>query len=178
MTSRLRADGGFTLIELLVTMVLFGVVGSIVSSSIVTGLKDQTRMSAHAAEMAKLRTAMQRVTREIRSTYQVMSATGTQLVLCQSNPRVVIISAQPSGAYTTLQMTAASQSCDSPFSAQTVQTLDTRLVNDGSHPVFTAQMCTTGPYCVGQVTVHLEDSVPGTSEVIQLTNNVTVRNQP
>jgi prepilin-type N-terminal cleavage/methylation domain-containing protein len=87
MSQRLhREDAGFTLVELLVVIVLLGVVGTIMTSGVVSAF----RANAHAETRIQALTAMQstlaNVSREIRS---ADSRETQQRVLLQASPTVI-----------------------------------------------------------------------------------------
>lgn len=60
-------QGGFTLVELLVTLVIFGVVGGIVTSSTITALRSASASESRIDALQELEIAMQRVTRDLRA---------------------------------------------------------------------------------------------------------------
>lgn len=90
MTGRLRPrrrrgdDRGFTLTELLVVIMLFGVIGSIVTTAATTGLRHQTQLQDRSTALSEARVAVQRVDRDIRSASQVDYATASKLVMQES----------------------------------------------------------------------------------------------
>lgn len=62
-----RTDRGFTLVEFLVTLVLFGILGTIVTSAIVTGLQTTRRGEARVHALNDLQKGVERVGRELRA---------------------------------------------------------------------------------------------------------------
>ena len=75
------ADEGFTLTELLVVMVLFAIVGTIVTVASVTALHHQAKAQDRGDAIAQARTALERIDRDIRSAYPLLAASATQLVM-------------------------------------------------------------------------------------------------
>lgn len=65
--ARLHDEAGVSLIELLVVMVLLGVVGTMVTSAVVSGLAASSRGQARVEALTELETAVHRVTREVRA---------------------------------------------------------------------------------------------------------------
>jgi prepilin-type N-terminal cleavage/methylation domain-containing protein len=74
-------DSGFTLTELLISIGIFSIVSAMVTTAAVTGLHKQTEVANRDDALAQMRTALQRIDRDIRSTYPLLSASSTQLVL-------------------------------------------------------------------------------------------------
>lgn len=58
---------GFTVVELLVVIVILGVVGSVVTTSLVNGMRTTRQTQSRIEAMAELRTATERITRELRA---------------------------------------------------------------------------------------------------------------
>lgn len=179
----LAADQGTSLIEVVVTMVLAGVVCAVVSSSIVTGLHDQTRMSAHEYETSTLRTAMQRVTREIRQSDAVLAVSATSLSVHQSltsGHRTVTYHVTTSGGQSVLESVSQPlDAADQPVGAATTTMVLPHVVTSAGTPMFATTPCTpAAAYCASQVDVNLFGSVPSTNEVVHLADTVTTRNQP
>lgn len=65
-TSGLRQEGGFTLVELLVVMVLMGVVGSVVGTSLVRGMQVSAEAQSRIQGLSELQRGMERLAREVR----------------------------------------------------------------------------------------------------------------
>jgi len=74
-----RDDEGAMLVELLVGMVLMSLVVVLVLHGIVGGFKSQRELQNRGEALAKVRTAAQRVARDIRAADPVLSATATRL---------------------------------------------------------------------------------------------------
>lgn len=64
---RAQGEGGFTLVELLVTIVVLGMVGSIVTSSLVGGMQATRRAEARVEALTDLQRAAERASRELRA---------------------------------------------------------------------------------------------------------------
>jgi prepilin-type N-terminal cleavage/methylation domain-containing protein len=77
MSTRRQPEAGFTLVELLVVMVLLGVVGSVVTSAIVSGVNSARTTSARTHAIHELEVALQRVGRELRVADPLYLTTGT-----------------------------------------------------------------------------------------------------
>lgn len=74
-------DAGFTLTELLVSIVIFGIVSAMVTVASISGLGRQTQVANRDDALAQLRTALQRVDRDIRSANPLLSVSSNQLVV-------------------------------------------------------------------------------------------------
>lgn len=79
--SRRADDGGSMLVELLVGMVLMSVIGLIVLDGIVGGFKAQRGLQDRGEALAQIRTAAQRVTRQVREANPVDHAEASTLTL-------------------------------------------------------------------------------------------------
>lgn len=64
---RTTADGGFTLVEVLVVLVLMGVVGGVVVSSITTSFRSSANTTSRIVALQELEVALQRMTRDLRA---------------------------------------------------------------------------------------------------------------
>jgi prepilin-type N-terminal cleavage/methylation domain-containing protein len=76
-----RYDLGFTLVELIVTVVIFGVVGTIVGSSLIQGLQTSRRVQARAEANQMATLALERLARHARAAAVLLDATPTTLRL-------------------------------------------------------------------------------------------------
>jgi prepilin-type N-terminal cleavage/methylation domain-containing protein len=74
-------DSGVTLIELLVAVFLVGVVGSVVTAGIVTSMRTTRQDQARASSASQLRTALDRLTRDLRASDPLRAATATTLTM-------------------------------------------------------------------------------------------------
>ena len=59
-------DAGFTLVELLVVVILLGIVSAIVSTGVITAMKATRTQSDETMTLNSAKTAIERITREIR----------------------------------------------------------------------------------------------------------------
>lgn len=81
MSRRTGADDGSMLVELIVGMLLMAIVGLIVLDGIVGGFRAQRGLQNRGEALAQIRTAAQRVTREIREASPILTATATSLTI-------------------------------------------------------------------------------------------------
>lgn len=68
--SRVNPDSraaGFTVVELLVVMVVLGIIGSVVTTALVQGMRHSAEAQAHIETLTELQKASARVTRELRA---------------------------------------------------------------------------------------------------------------
>ena len=66
-SGRAKCEAGFTLVELLVVLVLLSVIGTVVTSAVVTSLRSATLTSQKVEALNELEIATQRVTRDLRA---------------------------------------------------------------------------------------------------------------
>ena len=79
-------ESGFTLVELLVVMVLLGIVGGIVVSTVTTSFQSSAATTSRVVALNEIEIALQRVTRDLRSAEDfVLFGTG-----CDGQVEVVI----------------------------------------------------------------------------------------
>lgn len=105
MTERLQrhrtGDDGFTLAELLVGMVLLGILGSLILSLVTSTSRAQVKQVALADVLVKQKTALNRVTQDIRAASPIVAATPTTLRFVQSfggTAQQVRLTIEPNGA--------------------------------------------------------------------------------
>lgn len=193
-------DRGVTLPELLVVMVLFAIVGGIVVTLSVSGLHHQTELQDRSDTLAQARTALERIDRDIRSTYPLLAASPTQLVLQEVQPTVTrTMTYSVSGNELVVAET------DTPLAGgattSTTKVLLRNLVSTGTNPVFsvtpvTGYVAPTGsgvnastcalagstsydPGCVGSITVHVMVQPASLQAPVNLSDNGTeLRNAP
>jgi prepilin-type N-terminal cleavage/methylation domain-containing protein len=188
-------DQGLTLTEMLVALVLFGVVGIIVTTASITGLHRESQTEVRGSVLAQVRTALQRIDRDIRSTNPLLSATSTQLVLQETLPTTTrtVTYAVTGGALVVSEV-------DTTASGTTVvpaKVLLSNLVQTVTSPVFsvaprTGYVAPTGsgvdastcvmsgggfdPGCVGSITVHVTTQPPALSPISVSDNGTELRN--
>lgn len=85
MTRRARSgDEGISLVELLVGMSLMALIGTLVLSTVTSGLRTQQTMTDRASGMADLRTAAQRLSKDVREADPLLLAQERVLALRQA----------------------------------------------------------------------------------------------
>jgi prepilin-type N-terminal cleavage/methylation domain-containing protein len=65
-------EEGFTLVELLVVMLIFGVIGGVVTTSLVRGLRTSHHVQSRIEAMAELQRGAERIARELRAACPVV----------------------------------------------------------------------------------------------------------
>lgn len=86
--ARLAHEGGATLVEMLVILVLMGIVGSIVTNSLVLAMRTTMRSQDRAYSLAELQKGAERLSREIRSgTPVTLTASSATLDVIRSGQR-------------------------------------------------------------------------------------------
>lgn len=78
---RREGDAGFTLIEMLVVVMLLGVVGSLITSIMITSMRTARWQEEKSRSLVAAKTAMERVTREVRGANSMVTATPRALTL-------------------------------------------------------------------------------------------------
>jgi prepilin-type N-terminal cleavage/methylation domain-containing protein len=192
-----EGDAGVTLIELLVAITLLGTVGTVLTQSVVSGLGTQLKVAAHGVAISQVRTAVQRVTRELRDANPICAISPTGVTLQQpttSGYRTLVYSVSAAGSKYRLTLKTTSGTCVQAASMTATQTTvisgltDSAVFAVAPNPDFTGQTCViTGtnpvqysPKCVGSVTLTITAAV-GTSaadqgEYISVHGNTDVRN--
>jgi prepilin-type N-terminal cleavage/methylation domain-containing protein len=183
-------DAGFTLTELLVSMAIFSIISAMVTTAAVTGLRQQTQVANRDEALAQMRTALQRIDRDIRSAYPLLSASSTRLVIRKvqaSSTRTVTFDV--SG--TTLTWSETRVSPSGVTTTIPARTLLTHLVT--TSPVFSfapiagytapsgsgvnASTCAYGgginAGCVGTITVRVTVHPPYLPTSVSMTDNGT-----
>jgi len=79
--ARVRAEGGYSLPELLIVMVLLGVIGSVVTNSVVQGMQSTRRAQDRVAALTDLEKSVARIGRELRAACPVRTSTPTQVTV-------------------------------------------------------------------------------------------------
>jgi type II secretory pathway pseudopilin PulG len=195
MSSRVRSDDGSMLVELVVGMILMSIVGLIVLDGIVGGFRAQRGLQDRGEALAQVRTAAQRVTREIREASPIVVATATTLTLVHDTDTGSVRKTWtllPEGSAATLVLdTTTLPTVGTGTSTRTTVLSDL----DGTTSPFeyshlsgwaapsgstvdpaTCAIAGTAPvqydhYCIGAVTLHLVRTVTGHTPV---TVNATV----
>jgi len=200
---RPSGEAGASLIEMLITIVIFGVVGTVVTTVTVTGMHDQVRITSHSEQIAEVRTTLDRVTREIRDADDLGAVTSSGLTVYQDNGtghKKLVYAVVPNGTTSKLTLDVSYLNSSYGVTANDAQrTLVENLVDTSTQPVFayrpwpnytpatgstvSAATCADsahpgyyGAECVGSITLHVRDSVPNTNEVIDVTDSITRRN--
>jgi prepilin-type N-terminal cleavage/methylation domain-containing protein len=193
-------DRGFTLTEMLVVTVLMGIVGAIVTTTSISGLHHETQLQDRSDSLAQARTALERIDRDIRSTYPLLAASPTQLVLQEAQPTVT-----RTMTYTVTGSQLVVSETDTPVSGGAATSFSSVLlrnvVGTATNPVFsvtpyagyvaptgsgvnaaTCAMTGTASYdpgCVGTITVHVMVQPSSLKAPVNLTDNGTdLRNAP
>lgn len=76
-----RGDEGVTLVELLVVIVLIGIIGGIVSTSLIVGMRSTRQAQNQASVEATLQAATERIARDVRAANPIVSGTATSLTV-------------------------------------------------------------------------------------------------
>jgi prepilin-type N-terminal cleavage/methylation domain-containing protein len=202
MTSgRLRArggvDAGWTLTEMLVVIVLFGLIGAIVTTASISGLHQQTKLQDRSDVLAQARAALERIDRDVRSANPLLAASSTQLVVREVEPTVT-----RTVTYSVSNNTLTARESDTTSAGVTTTStavLLGNLANSAANPIFsvspvlgyaapsgsgvTSATCAMSggydPGCIGTVTVHLLVRPSASAVPISLSDNGTdLRNAP
>jgi len=173
--SRGGSDAGMTLIELLVTMILMGVIGSVVTAGVVSAMQDQRRATSRLDAVTSTQRALERVTKDLRAADPLVAADAqsvTTLVYhgtsCQqrryyvnaTNQLVQEIAKYPAS-------TTCANRTGTPGTA-TSNVLVTKVVNTATEPVFVYQRI--DPAQAALVTV----PTPVASTLVALVDSVTI----
>ena len=165
-----QRDGGFTVIEMIVAITLSGIVGGMATTVIVQGFHQQAATDARTAAVSNVRTAFQRVMRELRGGY-LTNVTGSSVTFTDYTRTQTKSYLLQTANGTTSLMVSVNSATPTP--------VITNIVNDASQPVFavlaasSTYIDTTGtvntqtcvisgqtptayaPQCVGVLAVHL-----------------------
>jgi prepilin-type N-terminal cleavage/methylation domain-containing protein len=185
-------DAGITLTELLVSIVIFGMVSAMVTTAAVTGLHQQTKVANRDDALAQIRTALQRIDRDIRSTYPLLSASPTRLVLQEVEAHVTkTVTFEVTGS--TLTWGETDEYADGSTSTIPTRVLLDDVVTSPTSPVFSfspitgytapsgsgvnASTCAFGPGidagCVGTITVRISVQPPHLEAPVTMSDNGT-----
>lgn len=161
------------MIEVLVATILMAVIGSIVVTTLVASMRVQRQQTAHLETMSELRTAFERVTRDVRGSDPILLANPTQITtrVCEAGGYVTkTYTLLPDG---TLQAPGGSPlignlgylAGTSPF---TYLHTDGSVLTPGADPTLIRQ--------VRFVTVKLRTYVTETGSWIDMQNRIAIRN--
>ena len=189
-------EAGFTLAEMLVSIIVFGMVGAIVTTASVSGLQHQTKLQNRNDALALARNALQSIDRDIRSAYPLYAASPTQIVFDEAQTTVT-----RHMTYTVSNGQLLVDETDTLAGVQQprlpTRVLLSNLVHTDSAPVFTftpkagytapansgviASTCVWGAVydarCIGKITVTFAIQVPRQTAPITLSDNgSTLRN--
>jgi len=141
--SRLRHDqSGLTLAELMVTMVLMGIVGSVMVAAVVSVTKTVTHNQANADSMDIARVAMNRMTKNLRSGMEIVrSGQANQPAIDEMAPNKVTIYASLGSAPTMVTYTLDAQG----------NLVETKVAATGTSPYWTFTGATTTTKVAGKV---------------------------
>lgn len=176
---RNTGQDGFTLPELLVFMVLTGIVGSIIATSIQAGFQQQRRTQDRNQAIAAARDVLNRMDRDVRSNSSYVAApTATSLTLTEQQPTEIVqrtYSVVADGNKYRIDVTET-DTVSGVSQPPSTKTLIRNLVDVGPNPVFSyapgpaypgvtgisstdcsivAAPTTYSPHCIGFVTIHL-----------------------
>jgi prepilin-type N-terminal cleavage/methylation domain-containing protein len=190
-------DAGFTLTEALVVMVLFGIVGAIVTTASVSGLRHQTQLQDRSDVLAQARTALERIDRDIRSANPLLSASSSQIAIQVVEPtKTRTVTYSVSGNQLIARETDKSTA---GVTTNSSTVLLRNLVSTSTTPVFavsplvgyvaptgsgvSAATCAMSggydPGCVGTVTVHVMVQSSTSGAAVSVSDNGTeLRNAP
>jgi type II secretory pathway pseudopilin PulG len=189
-TRRETDEDGSMLVELIVAMVLMSVVGVMVLNAVIGGFKGQRQLQDRGQALAEIRTAAQRITREIREADPVLAATPSLLTVRHDQTvggtvrrtwEYVTV-----GTVTSLQQTTVTTSAAGVDSAAVVTTVISNI--DPTVTLFTVtpvpgwtppagsvvnpltcekslSPVTYARECVGTVSMHLSRLIPGHTPV-------------
>jgi prepilin-type N-terminal cleavage/methylation domain-containing protein len=63
---RMRNESGFTLVELMIVLVLMGIIGGVVTTALVQGMRTSTQAQSRITALSDLQRGLERVARELR----------------------------------------------------------------------------------------------------------------
>lgn len=164
-----RNESGFALVELLVAIVIAGVVGGVVLTSLVSGMRASSDAQDRIDAFNELQVALERMSRELRAADPIEIATGDEVrVRTFRDGACTEYTFTRTG--TSLDVTRrplGDMSCSAPGTATTTQLLDGIMNAEADPPVF--QFFTAD----GVATTALSDI-----DVIELTLRKSVGQQP
>lgn len=100
LTPRARREDGFTLVELLVAMLIMGLVGAVVTASLVRGFETQQQVEARLDTHAELQRASARMSQQLRGACPVESLGpwDASVVVFRDGDRLRYTYAHPTGS--------------------------------------------------------------------------------
>lgn len=177
--TRLRSEGGYSLPELLVVMVLLGIIGSIVTNSVVAGMQTTRRAQARVVALTDLEKSVARIGRELRAACPVRTSTPTQVTV-DSERADTLWRYRYTLNTTTQQLSEQRQRYDTA-SATWVTVVDAPLISDVTNTtafsyVDTENQATSDPTRVVGLGVTITRDLPE-QDAITVSTRLTARNR-
>jgi prepilin-type N-terminal cleavage/methylation domain-containing protein len=170
-----RNDSGMTLIELLVTMVLMGVIGSVVTAGVVTSMRDQRRAQSRLDAVTTTQRALERVTKDIRAADPLVAADATSVTTLvyhgtQCQQRRYYVDATNQLVQEIAKYPASTTCADKTGTLGTASSrvLVKTVVNTTAQPVFAYQRIDPAQSALATVTT------PVASNLVSLVDSVTI----
>jgi prepilin-type N-terminal cleavage/methylation domain-containing protein len=174
-SGRVKHDSGMTLIELLVTMMIMGVIGSVVTAGVVSAMQDQRRAQSRLDAISSTQRALERITKDLRAADPLTAADARSVIAlvyhgtsCQQRRYYVNASNQ---LVQEVAKYAASTTCANrtgAVGAAKSHVLVTTIANTSGQPVFAYQRI--DPAQDALITV----ATPVTATVVSLVDSVTI----
>jgi prepilin-type N-terminal cleavage/methylation domain-containing protein len=168
-------DSGMTLIELLVTMILMGVIGSVVTAGVVSAMKDQRSSKSRLDAVSSTQRSLERVTKDLRAADPLVAADAlsvTTLVYhgtaCQQRRYYVNATNQLVQEVAKYPASTTCANRTGALGTASTHVLVTKVLNTAADPVFVYQRI--DPAQAALVTV----PSPVTSTLVSLVDSVTI----
>lgn len=181
-------DDGFTLVELLVVIVLVGIIGGTVVTSVVRSLDVTQRATSRVEALTDMQRAMERMSRNIRvaepqgsSPLVLTAATGSSIAFTVFDPvtRREIVYTQTGDRVVQLTRTFASHTATTAPAGATTTVIDG--LDQGLTPVFgyfkddgSALAATDGPADIVRVQIRLRRQTA--DDLVELSSSTFLRN--